>query len=97
MPVAAHREAAARSQEVLVRCVLQCEQRPHSQEVIDMTDEQNTILNGTQRLRACEVLLRDSIYKSAGMKFVHDIVKAELGRLEVKVASFLPADYECDA
>ncbi len=62
-----------------------------------MTDEQSEMLNGAQRLRACEVLLRDSIYKSAGIKFAHEVVKGELGRLESKLACFPPVDYERDA
>ena len=61
-----------------------------------MTDEQNAMMDGTKRLRACEVLLRDSIYQAPTFRRAYQSVKSELERLETEVALFLPADYESD-
>lgn len=62
-----------------------------------MTEEQNAMMAATRRLRACEVMLRDSTYRSPAIDLAHQTIKSELGRLEPKVARFLPADYEPDA
>jgi hypothetical protein len=62
-----------------------------------MTDEQNTMIDGLRRLRACEVILRHSIYQSPALNLAHQTIKSELGRLEPEVTRFLPADYEPDA
>lgn len=62
-----------------------------------MTDEQNKMMDGLRRLRACEVTLRDSTYQSPALNLAHQTIKSELRRLEPEVARFLPGDYEPDA
>ena len=62
-----------------------------------MTEEENKIMDGARRLRACKVILGDAVYTSPSFAKVFQTAETELMSLNRQITTFLPKDYERDA